>query len=86
MLHLLWFGFFCSQADYDHDEQCDGGQDDGKVQVVDVFQNPWPVVLLIAKGCRVDKVQQHADAAHHQADDKAPECSLVERTDATLVY
>lgn len=81
LLHLLWFGFFCSQTDDDDDRQGEEGQHGRKVQVVDVFQHPRPVVLLIAEGRRVDKVQQHADAAHRQADDKAPEGSLMERQD-----
>lgn len=81
LLHLLWFGFFCSQTDYDDDQQGEEGQNGRKVQVVDVFQHPRPVVVLIAEGLGVNKVQQHAGAAHHQADDKAPECSLMERKD-----
>lgn len=77
-LHLLWFGLLCSQADDNHHNQGDEGQQDGEVKVVDVFQHPRPVVVLIAQGRRVNEVQQHADAAHQQADNQPPECTLRE--------
>lgn len=47
---------------------------------MDVFQHFRPVVLLMAQGCGVNEIQQHADAAHHQADSKAPERTLREES------
>lgn len=89
--HLLWFGLLCSQADYNHHTQRDEGQQRGEVQVVDVFQHRRPVVLLVALGRRVNEVQHHADAAHHQANNQAPECTLMyegreEASKITLIF
>lgn len=78
--HLLWFGLVRSQADYNHYKQCDEGQQHGEVQVMDIFQHSRPVVLLVAQRCRVNEIQQHADAAHHQADSEAPEHPLREES------
>lgn len=75
-LHLLWFGLLCSQADYHHHNQSDEGQQRGEVQVMDVFQQPGPVILLRAQGRRINEVQRHAGAAHQQADSQAPESPL----------
>lgn len=77
--HLLRFGLVGSQTDHNHYNQCDEGQQDGEVQVMDVFQHPRSVVHLITRGLWVNEVQQHANAAHQQANNKAPECTLRER-------
>lgn len=46
---------------------------------MDVFQHARPVVLFVTQRCRVDEVQQHANAAHSEADNEAPECALYDR-------
>lgn len=77
--YLLWSGLLCSQADYNHHNQSNEGQQDREVQVMDIFQHLRPVVLFIAQRLGVNEVQQHADAAHQQAESQAPECTLRER-------
>lgn len=43
---------------------------------MDIFQHPRPVVHLVAQRRRVNEVQQHANAAHQQAESQAPERTL----------
>lgn len=78
MVHLLRLWLLCRQADHKHHHQGEEGQHGGEVQVVDVLQHQWPVVLLEARWVWVNQVHHHADDTHRQADGEAPECTLGE--------
>ncbi len=74
--NLLRFGLLCSQTNTHNHDECEDSENDGEVQVVNIFDDVRPVIALVALWCWIDEIQNHPCTAHHHAHYQTPECTL----------